>query len=172
MAEAEQKAAENDKKPPAGKPPKEAVAERVPLPPLGFDRWQLREHRNPGHWVCVQVGTTIEDLLVPAYWANVARNLQPRTTIEVHWDDASQFAELYVLDAGRNWASVDVLRHKKELKRPVLAHLAEQYEISFNGPVDRYRIQRLSDRAVIKAGFATEAAAHQYLAEYKRKMAA
>jgi hypothetical protein len=149
----------------------EATAPFAPAAPLSFDRWQLKEHRNPGHWICVQAGVTIEQLLEPAFWANVARNLQPRSTVEVHWDDASQFAELYVLDAGRNWASVDVLRHHADLKRPNLKHLAEQYEVGFNGPVDRFRILRLSDREVIKAGFATEVDAHKFLADYKRKLA-
>src|SRR6266436_5430193 len=113
--------------------------------PVGEDRWQLKEHRNPGHWICVQVGTTVEHLLEPAFWANVARHLVPRSTIEVHWDDASQFAALYVLDAGRNWASVDILRHNEELKRPMLKHPSEQYEVAFNGPVDKFRIMRQSD---------------------------
>jgi hypothetical protein len=154
-----------------GKDKAEKVAEFTPAPPLGEDRWQLREHRNPGHWVCVPAGTTIEQLLEPAFWANVARHLQRSTTVEVHWDDASQFAELYVLDAGRNWASVDVLRHKKELKRPQLRS-EEQFEVHFNGPVDKFRIVRISDRSVIKAGFATEVSALQFLADYKRKLAA
>jgi hypothetical protein len=44
--------------------------------------------------------------------------------------------------------------------------------LSFNGPVDKYRIVRRSDRKVLKAGFATEAAALQFLAEHKRKLAA
>lgn len=183
----------DDKKPPAGddtdadkgagaaageggkgaKPPKKGAGavELVPAPPIGEDRWQLKEHRNPGHWICVPVGTTLEQLLVTGFWANVARHLSARTTIEVHWDDASQFAELYVLDCGRNWASVDVLRHKEQLRRPQSLE-QEEYQVSFNGPVDKWRIVRISDRQPIKAGFATEGDAYRYLAEYKRRLAA
>lgn len=142
-------------------PKKDASAvESTPAPPIGEDRWQLKEHRNPGHWICVPVGTTIEQLLVTGFWANVARHLSARTTIEVHWDDASQFAELYVLDCGRNWASVDVLRHKKELRRPQVDQ-QEEFLVGFNGPVDKWRIVRISDRAPIKAGFATEGDAYR-----------
>ena len=169
-----EKAAEAEEKPKTVKKPeavKEADAVHVAAVPVGEDRWQLKEHRNPGHWVCVQSGVTVEQLLDPGFWANVARHLQARSTIEVHWDDASQFAELYVVDSGRNWASVAVLRHHK-IRRPQLKQLAEHYEVAFNGPVDRFRILRLSDREVIKAGFATEAQAHLFLADYKRKLAA
>jgi hypothetical protein len=166
---------DSEKQKAGAKPPKNEEAEAAklaPAVPLGETRWDLKEQRNPGYWICVPVGTTVEQLFEPQFWANVARHLRPSSTIEVHWDDASQFAELYVLDAGRNWASVDVLRHKKELKRPELKHLADEYDVGFNGPVERFRIVRRSDRAVIKSGFATEGEARQFLAEYKRKMAA
>jgi hypothetical protein len=150
---------------------KKAKAEAKPVaPPFTEDRWQLKEHRNQGHWICVSPATTPDDLMRPEFWANVARHLHRADTVEVHWDDASQFAELYVLDAGRNWASVDILRHKS-LKRPLLKD-QEQYDVGFNGPVDKFRITRRSDRQVIKAGFATEADALKYLSEHKRKMAA
>jgi hypothetical protein len=138
---------------------------------LKEDRWQLKEHRNPGHWICVPAGVTIEDVLQPAFWANVARKLKPSNTIEVHWDDASQFAEVYCVSAGRNWASVSLLRHVK-LERAVLPQQASQYQITFNGPVDKFRIMRLSDNAVIRAGFASELEARQYLDDYLRRLAA
>ena len=138
---------------------------------LTEDRRQLKEHRNPGEWICVPASVTIEDLQEPAFWANVARFVKPSTTVEVHWDDASQFAELYVLSAGRNWASIAVLRHQKLAKRD-LPQSGSRYQVSFNGPVDKYRITREPDNAVIKAGFASEIEARRFLDEYLRKMAA
>lgn len=138
---------------------------------LKEDRWQLKEHRNPGHWICVPAGVTIEDVLQPAFWANVARKLKPFNTIEVHWDDAGQFAEVYCVSAGRNWASVSLLRHVK-LDRAVLPQQASQYQITFNGPVDRFRIMRLTDNAVIRAGFQSELEARQWLEQYLRNLSA
>lgn len=138
---------------------------------LKEDRWQLKEHRNPGHWICVPAGVTIEDVLQPPFWANVARKLRSSTTIEVHWDDASQFAEVYCVSAGRNWASVSLLRHVK-LERAILPQQASAYQITFNGPVDRFRIMRLSDNAVIRAGFQSEIEARQWLDQYLRNLQA
>lgn len=165
----------NDKSKPA---PAKPEAKRE-LPPeiaravlaLKEDRWQLKEHRNPGHWICVPAGVTVEDLMQPAFWANVARKLKPSSTIEVHWDDASQFAEVYCVSAGRNWASVSLLRHQK-LERAALPQQASQYAISFNGPIDKFRVARLNDNAVIRAGFGTEMEARQWLDQYLQRLAA
>jgi hypothetical protein len=155
------------------KPPADLAEEPArPAPiPLGEDRWKLKEHQNPGGWICVPHGTTVEDLHQPVFWANVARHLRPSGTVEVHWDDASQFAEFYVLSAGRNWASVSLLRHVK-LEKPVLPQQAHQFGIAFNGPVDKFRVTRLTDGAVIRAGFASEADARKFLEEHLRKLAA
>lgn len=157
----------------AAAPKTETAAEVLGLPvvPLSEDRWQLKEHRNPGHWICVAPGTKPDDLLQPAFWANVAKKLAPNTTVEVHWDDASQFAEVYVLASGRNWASVSLLRHQA-LAKPALPQSAAQYGVAFNGPVDKFRVTRLVDNAVIRAGFANEREARNWLDDYVRKVAA
>lgn len=149
----------------------EVQAERTPAAPIGENRFQLKEHNNPGFWICVPHGTTVDDLLDPGFWANVARNVRRNTTIEVHWDDSSRFAEVYVVDSGRNWASVSLLREHvlAKAKQPVRK---SNYQIAFNGPVDKFRITRLSDNSVIRAGFATERDAHLYLEDYLRKLAA
>ena len=149
----------------------DTAAEFKPLPPLSEDRWSLEEHRDPGHWSCVPVGTTIEQLLEPSYWANVARNFRPRQSLTVHWDDGSQLAWLYVIDCGRNWLQLGVVMHK-EIVAAKRDTSRDDYDVAFNGPVDLFRITRRSDRAVIKAGFATEADAVRFLADYKRKLAA
>lgn len=167
--------------PAAAKPaPKTQTAAEVlelPVVPLSEDRWQLKEHRNPGHWICVPAGTTLEHIQQPSFWANVAKKLAGNSssaagvTVEVHWDDFSQFAEVYVLSNGRNWASVSLLRHQK-LAKAALPQQANDYSVAFNGPVDRVRITRLSDKAVIRAGFASEREAQRWLDEYLQKLAA
>lgn len=138
------------------------------VPPLTADRWKLKEHANPGHWLCVHQDVTVEDMLLPGFWANVAQHLRPASTVEVHWDDLSQFAEFYVKSSGRNWASVDLMRHIKigAAVRPSTAH---QYEVAFNGPVDKFRVMNITNRTVLKAGFASEADARKFLDEHLKK---
>lgn len=138
---------------------------------LGVDRWKQKEFENPGHCVYVQSDTKLEQVLAPSFWANVAGKLRPGNTIEVHWDDFSQFAELYVRSCGRNWASVGALRHV-EVKASDVPQARDNYRVSYNGVVDKFRITRLSDNAVIRAGFASELQAQTWLEEYRRKLAA
>jgi hypothetical protein len=156
---------------PAEKPVRvKAVMAEAPAPaPLSEDRWGLLESRNPGFWSCVPHAVTIDHLQEPSYWANVARHMRPCTTFQVHWDDSSQFAEFYCLAAGRNWASVSLLRHHK-LDKPVIPQAANRYGVAFNGPVDKFRITRLNDGAVIRAGFPSETEARKFLDEYVRKL--
>jgi hypothetical protein len=157
--------------PPAPPSPPQGAVPPAPFVPLRPDRWQLREHRNPGHWICVEPGTTLEQLLEPAFWANVARHLRPNVTVEVHWDDSSQFAELYVTSAGRNWAAVSLLRHH-ELARHAPVSQEAQFKVAWMGPVDKFAVIRLKDSAKIKAGFATEALAQAFLGQYLQQLAA
>lgn len=166
----EQKPAENGgKKPPKG--PEIEIERPVPfyVIPEGNGRWGLKESNNPGFWSCVVHGCLPEDLLEPSCWANVARYLRPCQLVEVHWDDRSHLAEYYVLDCGRNWANVDIWQSKR-FRAAVRPHQATQYGIAFNGPVDKFRITRLNDGAVIKAGFASENDARKFLEEYLRKL--
>jgi hypothetical protein len=160
-----------EKKAKAAKSEQDVVEPRPAPVPLAEDRWKLKEHMNPGGWICVPHLTTVEDLHQPVFWANVARHLRPSSTVEIHWDDGSQFAEVYVLSAGRNWASISLLRHRT-LEKPLLPQQAHQYGIAYNGPVDKYRVSRLNDNAVIRAGFASEGDARKFLDEYVRKLAA
>lgn len=166
----ETKSVEGGRKPPKA-PEAEAAPRAVPFYVFSEDRWKLKEHMNPGGWACVTHGCLPEDLLEPSAWANVARHLRAGMTVEVHWDDSSHFAEFYVLSAGRNWASVSLLRAHK-LDRPKLPQQANQYDISYNGPVDKFRITRRNDGAVIRSGFASESEARKHLDEYVRKLAA
>ena len=139
------------------------------LPSLTMDRFSLKESRNPGFHHTAPASVILEDLLQPAYWTNYAGRMQRNSTIEVHWDDSSQFAELYVLDVGRNWASVAPMRHVK-LEAAAAAPKLDQFVVSYNGPVDRFRIVNVGTRTVLKAGFATEVDAQRFLAEHRKKL--
>lgn len=139
------------------------------LPSLTMDRFGLKESRDPGFWHGAPSEVIVEDLLQPSYWANFAGNMRRSATIQVHWDDSSQFAELYVLDLGRNWVSVALMRHVV-LERPVPPPNVDSYVVGYNGPVEQWRIVNTVNRSVLKAGFATEQEAQRFLAEHKRKL--
>lgn len=146
----------------------EAPVKRA-LPSLTMDRFGLKESKNSGFWHGAPSDATIEDLLQPSYWANFAGRMRRNSTIEVHWDDSSQFAELYVLDYGRNWVGVALLRHVV-LERGAAVPNTDSFAIGYNGAVDLWRIVNTSNRSVLKAGFATETDAHRFLSEHKKKL--
>lgn len=174
-AETPKESAKKADTPPVVKPAAPAAAEPLSaaaiVTALGADRWRQKEFENPGHCIYVPYGTSIDDVRAPSFWANVAGKLRPGNTVEVHWDDFGQFAEFYVRSAGRNWASVALLRHV-ELEAAAAPQAKEQYGVAYNGVVDKFRITRMSDNAVIKAGFASELQARSWLEEYRRKLAA
>jgi hypothetical protein len=152
------------------------VARPLPLPlaQLTMDRFGLLESFNPGFYHCAPKGVTIEQLLDPSYWCNYAGRLGTRgrnTTIQVHWDDSSQFAELYVFNYGRNWVSVGLLRHCPDLRPGAPAPKAERFFVHHNGPVEQHRIVNLDTNTVLRSGFATEIDAQRFLAEHLKKLA-
>lgn len=153
------------------KPAAAVVAGAAALPPIPQNCWALKEYQNPGGWLCVPTGYTVDHLLDPSTWANIAGKgqLRPYSTIEVHWADRSQFATFYLLDCGRNWAQVELLTHHV-LGQGRKAPASHRFEVSFNGPVDKYRIVNLDNNTVLQAGFATELDAQRFLVEHRKKI--
>lgn len=139
------------------------------LPPVAANCFDIKEQRNPGFWMCVPKGYTVAHLLEAGAWANVAGKMRPFSTVEVHWADCSQFAEFYVLDVGRTWALVDLMRHHVigKAARPPATH---QFEVGFNGPVDKWRVVNVTNNTVLAAGFASEFDAKRFLAEHMKKI--
>jgi hypothetical protein len=156
--------------PPPPLPPPLAEEPKRTVKPLGIDAFGWKEHRNPGHWACVEFGTPLEDVLEPAFWANVASKMSCNHTIEVHWPDGNQYAELYVRACGRNWADVWLMRHCQADKAAYAPSKRNQLVVAWAGPVDKFRVTRTGDNAVIMAGFQSEADAHRWRDEYLRKL--
>lgn len=150
-----------------------AVEEPRRVPTLTMDRFHLKDGKNPGLWLCVPKDTHVEDLLVPEFWANFAASgkIQPCFTVEVHWDDRSQFAELYVLNHGRNWASMSLMRHVP-LSGAVRQSEGEHFRVEYNGPVEQHRIINLKTGTVLRSGFGTKLEADRFLADHLRKLPA
>jgi len=158
-------------------PDKASMDPGVNAKPLPENRWSLLEHKDPGHWICLERGTPYEAVFEPSFWANIVMRakLQPGQTVDVTNDEQSVFAVLKVLDCGRNWAVMgefyfksrdDMVKARPPLKsRP-------KHVIGWGGPVDKFRVIRESDNAVIKTGFDSEAAAQTFLTGYERQLGA
>lgn len=109
-------------------------------------------------------GVTVEDMLVPSFWAHVAKQLRAGDRIEVVAKDGAWFAELFVRSASDNGAKVAVLRAVK-LTEEVLAVESEDYEIKYRGNA-KWSVVRKSDKAVLADGQETKEQAAEWLADH------
>lgn len=100
-------------------------------------------------------GTTMQEMLVPMYWAHVARDLRPFDRIEVRAADGKWWAELIVRVVEPLAVKVELLRHRDfeaaqgrtgpELEVP------EGYEIKHRG-LGKWCAIRLEDQEVVIKG--------------------
>jgi hypothetical protein len=79
----------------------------TPLKPaLKASQMQPADQAHLTHFVTVEPGTTIDDVLKPEFWRNVVLGLNPSDHIEVEATDGSFFADLRVRGKGKSWAKV------------------------------------------------------------------
>lgn len=99
-------------------------------------------------------GTTLDDMMDPAYWVHVAAKLKPWDRIEVRAEDGTWYAELVVRMATRT-AAVVAQVHYVQLGAPATVAKADDiYEVEFK-PAQRWRVRRLSDGIVMSSDHAT-----------------
>lgn len=160
------------KAPAEAKPDAEAETETRRVVPLSVTRWQLGEFMNSRHSVSPASGTPFEDLLRPEFWANITR-MRAGDILEIRPEDQSYYAELYVLKRERNAASVAVIREPIRLVcafKPAAGEVL--FKVEFAGPHGKWRVIRISDKAVMRDRFENEAEARAWLGEYQRLVAA
>jgi hypothetical protein len=141
------------------------------LPPIPQNRFGLKESHNPGYWVCLPHGYTVEHLKQAHMWANIAGtgSLRSHSTVEVFCDDHSEYALIYIFESGRNWASTKILQHVKlgDHERP---SAQIRFSIMDRGPVDRFCLVNATTNEIVKSGFTTELDALRFKAEHERKI--
>ena len=109
-----------------------------------------------------------DDLSAPHYWAHVSTQLRPWELIEVRADNGLWWAEVLVLEAGRNYARVHVLRVIDLSKSAVKSADTIQiggYEISFRGEFAKWSVIRQGDRAVVRDQLGTQGEAVNWVNE-------
>lgn len=134
-------------------------------------RLKEAEYERKVYVVNAEHGTTINDVLEPAYWAHVAPKLRPYTRLEVRIDSGEWMLELLVLSCDRTWAKVAVL-HRYELA-PGDEDMppASKHKVEFKGPHWKWCVIRVADGGVIFKGLEKEQAFAE-LERHERTMAA
>ena len=135
---------------------------------LNPTRMKEAEFERQTYFAKAHENTKPEDLLDRAYWAHVATRLKPWDKVEVVANDGTWWAEFLVLEAGRTWAKVEMLRHKSLTASDVSASQATAmtpYEVVHRGTDSKWSVIRKSDRAVMHEGEETQGGAIDWLNE-------
>lgn len=97
-----------------------------------------------------EVGTKLEDVLEPEYWANVSSRVNPHDIITVVPEDTSFYAKLFVLSSGKTSLKVHVIEYTdfSKVAKPARTKLEDFFEIKFAGAA-KWRVTRKSDGSVV-----------------------
>lgn len=140
---------------------------------LSPTRLREAEHSVMYWHVTPEHGTPFEALLDPAYWAHVSSRLKPNDHILVDAEDGSYWGEIKVRDAGKLYAKVSKL-HYVELDHVEVeqsGHEIKGFEVKYRGPVQKWSVIRLMDKAVLKDGMLKNEA-NLWLTNYVQAQAA
>lgn len=136
------------------------------LPP---QRIQLAETWRQDWVVNAEVGTQIEEVLDPGYFALMCGAFQPMDRIEIRAESGDWLAELVVLQVERTWCRTHLL-HFYKLAGAVgdLPQAAPRHKIEHKGTMKKWTVIRIADGATIQDGFATKEQANAWLGTYER----
>lgn len=121
---------------------------------------------------------SMDDILLPEYWAHIGHQLRPFDIIEVRFPDASRYVELLVVDCGRLWAKVVVksdvslIQAKEQAAADkVIAEESAPYFVKFRGGA-KFCIVRRSDGEILNKDIPTKDEAEEILKQIMAVMAA
>lgn len=140
-----------------------------PLPPsrLCETSFSVRRWR-----VEAEAGTTKQELESAAFWALVARMMEPGNIVEVLADDMSFYAEGVVIDASEQWAKVKInqfYRYNAEEAAPL--QIDHEFDVCFRG-ARRWSVKRKSDSFILSENHTTRESAALWMAEHVSRVAA
>ena len=132
------------------------------------------EHARVVWTVYPESGTPWEAVLKPEYWAHVARKLSPTDEIIVLPEELHYRAHLMVAHVMPNSVSVRVISKVDFGDQQPDKIDMDDLEVCWSGPVKKHRVIRKSDGMVLAEGeaVATKAQALQFVADYRKAMAA
>lgn len=140
---------------------------------LATKRMQLAEHMRNIWYVTPEAGTPIDALLDPKYWAHVSAKFKPRDRIEADAEDGCYFAELMVIDAGRLFAKVKLLRkHEFNADEVSSVDIGTDFDVKWAGRHAKWRVVRKADGNALKEGFEDKQAAVVWAIDHVKALAA
>lgn len=128
-------------------------------------------------------GVQVDDTLAPGYWAGVAGKLGFGDHVEVLPKNGAYHAELVVLDVGKTWAKMGLLRSVLFNKKANTAQVVNTAEtpveksaggtyVKWSSPHTKFRVHDEKTKEVLKDGFMTSDAAKAWAEAYSEPTAA
>jgi len=111
------------------------------------------------------------DLLDPAYWAHVSRELSAFDRIEARSETGEWFCELVVVSAGRNYAVMRELSFFDMTGSVTEPPVESKHMVMLRGP-KKFCVVRISDKAIISEGHSSRIEAEMSLIQYENRIAA
>jgi hypothetical protein len=138
--------------------------------PLNPTLLQRRDHYCFEYAVVLPGDISLEDTLEPSFWSHINAHTPPKLrqhdTIRVIPEDGSYFAELIVLQAGKGFAQVKLLRHLELDVSPEVSEL-RLVDVVWRGPAVKFAIERKKDGVRLKQGFTSRADAEMEARGYE-----
>jgi hypothetical protein len=100
--------------------------------------------------IVVPTGVTMEMILLPDFWCNVSGQIRVADIIEVHADDRSLFASLYVREVGRARVSVALIQQVEFGELETTNEPASLHRTRYAGPHNKWIVERISDRKIVR----------------------
>ena len=143
---------------------------------LNSSKLQRAGHYRETWEAVVPAETKMDELLSPKYWVHVAAKLRKMSIINVLSEDEHWFAELIVLGSGTGYAKVKCLRHvnfyDEGAKAEEESSIPSDLLVKWAGPHDKYRVERVSDKHVLKSGFQKKQDAESWARQHEALIAA
>jgi hypothetical protein len=138
---------------------------------LAHEIWAREAGVKFNTWEAVPpAGTPFENVLVPAFWANVSRRMKMGDKVIVVPRDGAFYGELVVWDAGQNWAHVSGGCQERPAFEASAAGVDEQFDI-VNDPIDGFCVRR-KNGAVIKKNFPNHEDARTWIRDHQKALRA
>lgn len=136
---------------------------------INESRFFQKSERQMHFIVEAEIGTTLERIMEPEYWVNVAPRVQAGSRIDVHMEDYSAIYEFFVVDCGRSFVKVHLLAQHELEKIDTKARLSlESTEVQWMGAHRKYAVVRKSDNQVLHDKFAKQNEAIKYAVNYEK----
>lgn len=145
-------------------------------PQLAPDNLKQFDYNSTRHDAVVPQGVSLDDLLVPAFWAHHAIKLRPWDEVRARAEDGTWVASLLVLDTSRTWAKVHLLAfHPLTTGDVSLTQASEaevkafvgKHRVTFRG-AHKWSVVRIADSSVLEEGRATKEEAVSWLEAHAR----